>query len=77
MRNAKLTNCIQSTAGHVKSRGKTGGPPSKPKYYLVTDREEYCEGKVEEEPREGSEIEPETLCLQAPRARQRVIGYLL
>ena len=30
---------IQSTAGHEESRGKTGGPPSKPKYYLMTDRE--------------------------------------
>ena len=30
---------IQSTAGHVKPGGKTGGPPSKPKYYLMTDRE--------------------------------------
>ena len=29
---------IQSTAGHVKPRGKQGGPPSKPKYYLMTDR---------------------------------------
>ena len=29
---------IQSTAGHVKPGGKTGGPPSKPKYYLMTDR---------------------------------------
>ena len=29
---------IQSTAGHVKPRGKLGGPPSKPKYYLMTDR---------------------------------------
>ena len=29
---------IQSTAGHEKSRGKPGGPPSKPKYYLMTDR---------------------------------------
>ena len=41
---------IQSTAGHVKPGGKTGGPPSKPKYYLVTDREEYCEGKVKSTP---------------------------
>ena len=31
---------IQSTAGHVKSRWKKGGPPSKPKYYPMTDREE-------------------------------------
>ena len=29
---------IQSTAGHVKPGGKQGGPPSKPKYYSVTDR---------------------------------------
>ena len=28
---------IQSTAGHVEPGGKTGGPPSKPKYYLMTD----------------------------------------
>ena len=28
---------IQSTAGHVKPRGKLGGPPSNPKYYLMTD----------------------------------------
>ena len=41
---------IQSTAGHVKPGGKTGGPPSKPKYYPVTDREEYREGKVKRTP---------------------------
>ena len=29
---------FQSTAGHVKPGGKQGGPPSKPKYYSVTDR---------------------------------------
>jgi hypothetical protein len=28
---------IRSTAGHEESRGKLGGPPSKPKYSLVTD----------------------------------------
>ena len=28
---------ILSTAGHEESRGNTGGPPSKPKYYLMTD----------------------------------------
>ena len=32
MRKVKATSCIQSTAGHVKPGGKTGGPPSKPKY---------------------------------------------
>ena len=30
-------SCIQSTYGHVESVGKVGGPPSKPKYYSVTD----------------------------------------
>ena len=28
---------IHSISGHVKSGEKTGGPPSKPKYYLMTD----------------------------------------
>ena len=28
---------IQSISGHVKSGENTGGPPSKPKYYLMTD----------------------------------------
>ena len=30
----------QSTAGHGKSGGKQGGPPSKAKYDLVTDSEQ-------------------------------------
>ena len=30
---------IQSISGHVKSGENTGGPPSKPKYYLMTDSE--------------------------------------
>ena len=41
---------IQSTAGHVKPGGNTGGPSSKPKYYSVTDREQYREGKVKRTP---------------------------
>ena len=41
---------IQSTAGHVKPGGKLGGPPSKPKYYPVTDSVKYCEGKVKRTP---------------------------
>ena len=28
---------IQSISGHVESGENTGGPPSKPKYYLMTD----------------------------------------
>ena len=31
---------IRSTCGHVEPAGKVGGPPSKPKYYLMTDRGE-------------------------------------
>ena len=33
-------NSIQSISGHEESGEKTGGPPSKPKYYLMTDRGE-------------------------------------
>ena len=41
---------IQSTTGHVLPGGKQGGPPPKAKYYLLTDREEYREGKVKRTP---------------------------
>ena len=40
---------IQSTAGHEESRGKLGGPPSKPKYYLMTDSGAVPRGKGEKE----------------------------
>ena len=30
---------IQSISGHVESGENTGGPPSKPNYYLMTDSE--------------------------------------
>ena len=30
----------------MKPRGKMGGPPSKPKYYLMTDSEKYSDGKL-------------------------------
>ena len=50
MRKARIASRIQSTAGHVKPGGNTGGPSSKPKYYLVTDREKYREGKVKSTP---------------------------
>ena len=36
--NDSFMDWIQSTTGHVKPCGKQGGPPSKPKYYLMTDR---------------------------------------
>ena len=32
------------------TRWENGGPSSKPKYSLVTDREQYCEGKVKRTP---------------------------
>ena len=42
-----------------------GGPSSKAKYSLLTDSEPVPWGKGEKYPCKGSEIEPETLCLQA------------
>ena len=44
---------IQSTAGHVKPGGKLGGPPSNPKYYLMTDRGAVPGGKGEKDPGRG------------------------
>ena len=44
---------IQSTAGHVKPGGNTGGPPSKPKYYPVTDRVIVLWRKGEKDPGRG------------------------
>ena len=42
-----------STTRHVKPCGNLGGPSSKAKYYLVTDSEEYREGKVKRTPMRG------------------------
>ena len=42
-----------------------GGPSSKAKYYLLTDSEQVPWGKGEKNPVEGSEIDPETVCIQA------------
>ena len=39
-----------SSVGHEKSCVNLGGPPSKAKYYLLTDREKYREGKVKRTP---------------------------
>ena len=46
-----------------------GGPPSKAKDSLLTDSELVPRGKGEKNPDEGSEIEPETVRLQAVGAR--------
>ena len=48
-----------------------GGPPSKAKYYLVTDSGLVPGGKGETVPRKGSEIVPETACLQVVGALRR------
>ena len=48
-----IAGWIQSTAGHVKPGGNTGGPSSKPKYYLVTDSVEVLWRKGEKNPWRG------------------------
>ena len=42
--------CTLSTAGHVKSCGKQGGPPSKAKYPWRPIVNQYREGKVKRTP---------------------------
>lgn len=49
----------------MKFRGNLPRPWGKAKYYLMTDSERVPRGKGEIEPREGSEIESETMCLQS------------
>ena len=58
-------NVYKSRAGHEKSCLKKGRPLSKAKYYWLTDSEQVPWGKGEKDPDKGSEIEPETGCLQA------------
>ena len=53
----------------MKSCLNIGGPPSKPKYSLVTDSEQVPWGKGEKYPDKGGEIDPETERLQAVGAR--------
>ena len=45
--NLKTGSSIQSISGHVESAENTGGPPSKPKYYPMTDSGEVPWGKGE------------------------------
>ena len=54
-----------STTGFGESCGNLGGPPPKAKYYPATDSGPVPRGKGEKDPGEGSEREPETVCLQA------------
>ena len=46
-----------------------GGPSSKAKYSWLTDSEPVPGGKGEKNPGEGSEIDPETVHVQAVGAR--------
>ena len=56
---------IPSITGHVKSGVNQGGPPSKAKYSWTTDSAIVARAKGEKNPDKGSEIEPETMHLQA------------
>ena len=55
----------QINVGHVEPGVKQGGPPPKAKYSLATDSAVVARAINEKNPVEGSEIEPETLYLQA------------
>lgn len=58
--------------GHEESHVNQRGPPRKAKYYCVTDSEPVPRGKGEKNPVEGSEIEHETVSLQAVGGRLNV-----
>ena len=65
---------VLSRAGHVKSCLNIGGPPSKAKYYLLTDSEPVPWGKGEKYPDKGSETVSETGRLQTVGASLRGDG---
>ena len=56
---------ILSRAGHVKSCLNLPGPSGKAKYSSETDSEPVPWGKGEKNLEQRSEIDPETMCLQA------------
>ena len=56
---------IPSNAMHVKLRVNLSRPLDKAKYSSKTDSEPVPQGKGEKHPKQGSEIVPETVCLQA------------
>lgn len=58
--------------GHGKSHVNQSRPRDKAKYYCVTDSEPVPRGKGEKNPDEGSEIEHETISLQAVGGRFNV-----
>ena len=50
---ARQVSRILSISGHEESGENTGGPPSKPKYYLMTDRGEVLGRNGEKNPGRG------------------------
>ena len=60
-----MTSSILSKAGPEESCLKLPAPSGKAKYSLETDSEPVPEGKGEKHPKQGSEIVPETVRLQA------------
>ena len=60
-----MNSGILSSAGHVKPCMNLAGPSAKAKYSWETDSEPVPWGKGEKNPCEGSEIEPETVYVQA------------
>ena len=65
---------ILSSAGHEKSCVKQRGPSRKAKYSRETDSGQVPWGKGEKNLEQRSEIEPETVCLQAVGALFRCDG---
>jgi hypothetical protein len=59
-----------SNAEHEEFCMNSPGPSGKAKYSEVTDSEPVPWGKGEKNPSEGSEIVPETVCLQAVGGRK-------
>ena len=59
---------ILSTTEHVKFCGKLPEPSGKAKYSSKTDSERVLWRKGEKNPEQGSEKDPETVCLQAVEA---------
>ena len=56
---------LLSSAGHEKSCMNPPGPSGKAKYFRETDSEPVPWGKGEKNLEQRSEIDPETMCLQA------------
>ena len=68
---------ILSKTGPEKSCLNPAAPSAKAKYYWETDSEQVLWRKGEKHPEQGSEIEPETVRLQAVGANLLVTACLL